>query len=565
VLAGPTDPKNIAGRVFHNNGSGAENGIPVIIINNYLGEETRTEVYAPPIPELAGSYSTTISGSTGNSITVRAYNDTYYGETNSVLTDSTTHVNVTMNLSRSSELNTTIISPSSNTVHAGDEAFNVTVNISVLGNDATGCNVTINISDDSIINVTEGESKSHSLGNLNLGQSAQANFEVIGRSAGSVNITAEGACDSDGIILENLETSVIYNITVRDESPPVVTALRPENNTLNKSTRNITFVFNISDSSNISNCTLILNGSANKSINNPEKDVEEEIAELLENVDYEWSIGCTDELGYTGYSDINNLSIRAFSPSIESITMPSSVMLNPGSTKKVECNFSARDENGAADIEAVNATLYHETSSSDAEDNNNSHYSNSSCEELAQHPYYNEYRCTFSLYYYALNGSWTCNASAKDYQDLKGDNITETSVEPLFALNVSEDVLEYGDVEPDTTSEEKSMIITNLGNQAIDIFLKGYGGNNPILGNGYAMNCENNQNISIENERYGLSSGSYLTKTELTSSLADSGLNIAKQTLSTSSEEEMLYWQLYVPPLARTNCSGTIMVSATGS
>jgi len=565
VLAGPTAPKNIAGRIFHNNGSGAENGIQVIVINNNLLEETRTEVYAPPIPELAGSYSITINGITGDSITVRAYNDTYYGETNSVLTDSTTYANVTMNLSRSSELNTTIISPQSNTVHEGGEAFNVTVNISVLGSDAIGCYVTIYTSDESIVNLTEEESKSHFLGNLNLGDSAQTNFELRGSSVGSVNITAIGACDSDNIILENLETDIIHNITIKDESPPMVTALRPENNTLNKSTKDITFVFNVSDLSDIANCTLILNGSSNKSINNPEKDIEEEITETLENLDYEWRIGCTDEFGYTGYSEIYNLSVRAFSPVVESINLPSSVMLNAGSKREIECNFSVSDENGASDIELVNATLYHETSSSNAEDNNNNHYSNSSCEELAQHPSYKEYRCTFSLNYYALNGSWVCNASAKDYQDLKGSNISETFVEPLFALNVSKDVLDYGDVEPNSISDEKMMKITNIGNQAIDIFLKGYGGNNPILGDGYAMICENNQNISIEKERYGLSSGSYFTKKELTSSLSYSGLNIAKQTLPTSSEEGILYWQLYLPPLERTNCSGTIVVSAIGS
>lgn len=565
VLADPIAPKNIAGRVLHNNGSGAENGISVIIINNNLGEETRTEVYAPPIPELSGYYSTTINGITGNQITVRAYNDTYYGETNSLLADSTTYVNVTMNLSRSSELNTTIISPSSNTVHEGGEAFNVTVNISVLGSDAIGCYVTLNISDETIVNLTAEESRSHFLGNLNLGESAQTNFEVIGSSVGSVNITARGACDSDNIILENLETDTIYNITIKDESPPIVTSLKPENNTLNKSAKDITFVFSVSDLSDITNCTLILNGSTNKSINYPEKDVEEEIIETLENLDYEWRIGCTDEFGYTGYSDINNISVRAFSPIVENINLPSSVMLNAGSTMEVECNFSVSDENGASDIELVNATLYHETISSDAADNNNNHYSNSSCEELAQHPGYKDYRCTFSLTYYALNGSWICNASAKDYQDLKGYNTSGTFVEPLFALNVSEDILDYGDVEPNTISEEKIMKITNIGNQAIDIFLKGYGGNNPILGDGYAMICENNQNISIENERYGLSSGSYITKKELTSGLAYSGLNIAKQTFPTSSEEGTLYWQLYLPPLERTNCSGTIVVSAKGS
>jgi len=565
VLAEPTEPKNIAGRVFHNNGSGAENGIPVIIINNYLGEETRTKVYAPPIPALAGSYSTTINGATGNSITVRAFNKTYFGETDSTLTDSTTYVNVTMNLSRYSELNTTIISPSGNTIFAGYEAFNVTVNVSVLGNDATGCNVTINISNESIANITQGETTSHSLGNLNLGENAQTNFELIGNSAGSVNITAIGACDSDGIILENLETSTIYNITIQDESPPHVETIRPENNTLNKSTQNITFVFNISDLSRINNCTLILNNSANKSISNPDKNIEEEITEILENKDYEWRIACTDEWGYTGYSEINNLSVRAFHPVVESIVMPNSVMLNSGSTKKVECNFSVRDDNGASDIKEVNATFFHETSTSHAENNNNTHYSNSSCEKLAEHPNYNEYRCSFYVHYYALNGSWTCNASAEDYQGLEGHNNTLTDVEPLFALNVSEDVVDYGEVEPDTTSDEKTITIRNIGNQPINVFLKGYGGNNPVAGEGYAMSCDNNQNISIENERYGLSSGSYLTKTNLSSSLADSGLDITKQTLPLSYEEELLYWQIYVPPMGRANCSGTIMVSATGS
>lgn len=148
VQSAPLNPINVKGYVFDNNSIGVSNGIPVIVLNTNTSNKFTTEVSAPPVAQLAGSYSLTILGSTGDMLIVRAYNDTHYGESNTTIQATTMYVNVTMNLTRAPELNVTIIKPQNNTAYNSSDIFNVTANISVLGADGQNCNVSINISDE---------------------------------------------------------------------------------------------------------------------------------------------------------------------------------------------------------------------------------------------------------------------------------------------------------------------------------------------------------------------------------------------------------------------------------
>ncbi len=98
-----------------------------------------------------------------------------------------------------------------------------------------------------------------------------------------------------------------------DITPPVINLISPTNNTRSVS-QNIFFYYNVSDrSSNVSNCSLIINGEVNVT----DTEIEEEVTLnfTLYNMaqgSYNWSINCTDaaENPNIGKSKTYNLTIR---------------------------------------------------------------------------------------------------------------------------------------------------------------------------------------------------------------------------------------------------------------
>ena len=60
----------------------------------------------------------------------------------------------------------------------------------------------------------------------------------------------------------------------------------------------------------------------------------------------------------------------------DAFDMPYNVTLSQGSTRTVLCNATVIDYNSHTDITLANATFYHSTSSNDAADDRNDHYSN---------------------------------------------------------------------------------------------------------------------------------------------------------------------------------------------
>jgi hypothetical protein len=89
----------------------------------------------------------------------------------------------------------------------------------------------------------------------------------------------------------NRSTSLL---TVLDSSPPSVTLASPENNSQDTD-GNVTFRYNVSDAwSDIANCTLMLNGSANKTETAISESSTNEINVLLAPGAYIWTVNCTD-------------------------------------------------------------------------------------------------------------------------------------------------------------------------------------------------------------------------------------------------------------------------------
>lgn len=220
-------PVNVIGKVFLDTMTGAPNGVPIILDNLNISQRFYTATNAPPIPQLAGSYSVTINGSEGDLIQVRAYNSTNYGETTLPLGSGSTEINVTMNNSRPSETNVTITAPMNNTVFDEYVLVNITVNISVLGKNATGCNVTLILSNASAMTTALGANYTNDVGNISLGETKTTIFEMRTNDPIKTNITAVGACSTDGINLFNVNSSSVYNITINDTAPPNVTLSSP--------------------------------------------------------------------------------------------------------------------------------------------------------------------------------------------------------------------------------------------------------------------------------------------------------------------------------------------------
>ncbi|MGV8141723.1 MAG: hypothetical protein ACP5NW_04765 [Candidatus Woesearchaeota archaeon] len=266
--------------------------------------------------------------------------------------------------------------------------------------------------------------------------------------------------------------------------------------------------------------------------------------------------------------DVLNVTIfETFNASARNIT------ITAGSYKSVSCNATVRSWEGFADIVAVNATLYHTlTSSHNASDNPNNHYTNASCKyNNSLSAFIGWYVCTFDVIYFSNNGTWTCNVTIQNsYTSINpnftGSGYANTLFYPVYALNVT-DGIDYGGVAVEEYSlPDRTANLTNLGNMPINITVEGYG---VTRGDGLAMNCSLTGNITIENERFSSLSGqAYGSKTSLTSNIGGQmipGLSMPKQTLNDTPIINSTYWQLYIPPNPAGNCSGFIIFTAIAS
>jgi hypothetical protein len=239
------------------------------------------------------------------------------------------------------------------------------------------------------------------------------------------------------------------------------------------------------------------------------------------------------------------------------------ITIAAGVTKTIFCNATVRDWDGYNDIVYVNASIWHRfTSNYTDPDNNNSHYSNSSCTYNSSLTNYTGwYVCAFDVLYYSNNGTWDCNVTAMDNANKTGSRVGNTSFYPVYALNVT-DGIDYGDVSVEGTSADINANITNFGNMGINITVEGYGRSK---GDGLAMNCTLNGNITVDNERFSLNNtASWAVKTPLTSGSITpiAGLTMPKQTVAGTQVINATYWQLYVPPNPSGNCTGYIIFTA---
>jgi hypothetical protein len=241
------------------------------------------------------------------------------------------------------------------------------------------------------------------------------------------------------------------------------------------------------------------------------------------------------------------------------------VDLAAGSVKRVYCNISVQDVAGYPAVAGLNSSIYLSTVSYDSVDDNRTHYTNNSCNRTYAFGNDSQYLCNFDVWYYASNGSWICRGQAWD--NFSVVNATDDSLlNKLFALNVSNALINYSKMQPETTSQDINVNITNLGNVPINITVYGFGGESEVQGANLSMICNIN-NISISFQKFSTTVVPYGAKTSLSSAPKNLGFTIPPQSNSTDLKINTTYWQLMVPASSYTlgECNGSIVFMATAS
>lgn len=249
-------------------------------------------------------------------------------------------------------------------------------------------------------------------------------------------------------------------------------------------------------------------------------------------------------------------------PEIDNVKVDQNILLNAGTYKTVYCNVSLHDWDGYGDIANVNATLWDNNSAVfDDADDNNTHYTNTTCRNASQNGYYVNYTCGFNVWYYANNGTnWICNTTVIDYNNFTDNEQNTTSIQAYYALNVTSPI-DFGDMVVAEKKNNVSANITNFGNRMINVSVSGFG---VTPNDGLAMKCTI-RNITLSNLKYSLNESNWDAPgaISLTGSATNiTGLTVPKRT--TGVEWNQTYWHLYIPPSENPFgvCNGTVIFTA---
>lgn len=275
----------------------------------------------------------------------------------------------------------------------------------------------------------------------------------------------------------------------------------------------------------------------------------------------QFSFGSGPGLNNRNYSVDTRVNISGSPPVITEVMLPTDITLTAGEVTLISCNVSIRDYNGGNDVTGVNATFFIAPSVHASADDNNTHYTNSSC-AIAGGPsgQYVNYTCSFPIEYYANNGSWACNASVIDNKNLTGSNSNTTAINALYALNVTP-LLDYGEVDAGDIVGNITANITNLGNLPINITVQGYGS---TPGDNLSFVCEFG-NLSVDVQHFAANTtASFGEKQVLTSSFQQIFNLTVPKTTSGELAVNATWWELYIDPsqAAAGGCNGTLVFQA---
>lgn len=260
------------------------------------------------------------------------------------------------------------------------------------------------------------------------------------------------------------------------------------------------------------------------------------------------------------------VNITGSAPEILGVTIESPITLVAGGLKDVTCNSTIRDYNGYDDLSNVNGTLFSLGQSSlGAADDNNTHYTNSSCAPIAGQESGNlaNYTCLFEVSYYAINDSWNCTIGVNDTIGLNDSVGNTTLFNELLALNVTT-LIDYGDLAIGDTSDKQQANVSNLGNKPINVSVRGYGA---VLNDGLSFICEQGD-LSVDLQHFAANGTSTYSGMQVLSSNYAHVFNMTvPKSLDHSGIQNTTWWQLFLDPNQNAfgTCNGTIVFQAESS
>jgi len=293
--------------------------------------------------------------------------------------------------------------------------------------------------------------------------------------------------------------------------------------------------------------------------------------------------GAIAGVGTPNVTVITNLTVGNVYPEVLNVSIDddaATVTLTANTTTNVRCLAVIRDFNGEADINQTNATFYDSAFASNSPDDNNNHYTNSSCIITNSFGSYNGYsddaytslaNCTFQVLYYANAREWTCSVFVNDSKGWEASGNDTINISQLLALELP-DFINYGTVNATEVSDQRTANVSNAGNTDVNLSLEGYARSQ---GDGYAMNCTLGalENISVEHEKYNLTTSNLSTITldeslttyaNLSTTPAIRTFNLTQRQNDTFNEAvKPTYWRIYVPIGVAGTCAGNIIFGAT--
>ena len=253
------------------------------------------------------------------------------------------------------------------------------------------------------------------------------------------------------------------------------------------------------------------------------------------------------------------VNITNSAPLVSTVTLDDPITLIAYGNKTVTCNATVFDYDN--DTVTLNATMFYEGIPVDNPNDNNNHYTNTSCTLVNKIDEIMNFTCSFSVKYHANNGTWYCNVTALDDDNAANTNESSGStLDPIVAIYIP-GIIDFGDLAQGQISGDILSNITNVGNRDTNISVKGWG---TTQGDLLAMDCQFGS-IPLQWERYNISSGSTYANMDQISDTSTMIPNfyVFQQTNDSLESINSTYWRLRIPVAAGGICNGKVLF--TGS
>ncbi|HRP51834.1 MAG TPA: LamG domain-containing protein [Candidatus Dojkabacteria bacterium] len=239
-------------------------------------------------------------------------------------------------------------------------------------------------------------------------------------------------------------------------------------------------------------------------------------------------------------------------PTISNVVVngASNISLTAGSTHNVSWTATITDLDGNAEIAGVTGKLYRSgvAGAEACTPDNNNCYADAVCDLTGCSGNTCTATCTAAMYFHAdatdANSTmpseyWRGWMEATDSHSDTGSEFSATNapdVESLSALDIVTSI-DYGLMLAGDSSSEKTTLVTNEGNIILDL---------ELLGDSMCTDYPTcaGDSIAVGQQEYSMSTFTYGSGTDLTSSAFRIQFNLAKPTASPSTQTKNLYWRL---------------------